>query len=76
LRWHNSSDKLAVERADLELAKRLQAEEEAAYLKQASESASQSPSCSPSHHRQNGGGYGQTMSSSWVSLCFESICLG
>ncbi|CDS41362.1 protein FAM63A [Echinococcus multilocularis] len=43
--------KLAVERADLELAKLLQAEENAAYLKQA-------PSGSPSHRRQNGGGGG------------------
>ncbi|KAL5962742.1 Ubiquitin carboxyl-terminal hydrolase MINDY-1, partial [Taenia solium] len=57
--------KLAVERADLELAKRLQAEENAAYLKQASDSASQSSSCSPSHRRQNGGGYDPTKSSSW-----------
>ncbi|KAH9285763.1 Uncharacterized protein ECG_00570 [Echinococcus granulosus] len=43
--------KLAVERADLELAKRLQAEENAAYLKQP-------PSGSPSHRQQNGGGGG------------------
>ncbi|KAL5111809.1 Ubiquitin carboxyl-terminal hydrolase MINDY-1 [Taenia crassiceps] len=57
--------KLAVERADLELAKRLQAEEDVAYLKQSSDSASQSPSCSPSHHRQNGSGYDPAKSSSW-----------